>query len=137
MLKGNGTAISAAVSGTDYVAPATLTAGYQPLDGDLTALAALATTGMMARTAADTYTMRTITGTASRISMTTGNGVSGNPTIDIDSGYVGQTSITTLGTIAAGTWNATIIAGQYGSTGVNNSGKTSAGGNLTRPAHSH
>lgn len=57
--------------------------GLQPLDADLTALAALSTTGMMARTDADTYIMRTITGTASSIDVTNGDGVSGNPTISI------------------------------------------------------
>jgi hypothetical protein len=42
------------------------------------------------------------------------------------------TNITTLGTITTGTWNATLIAGQYGGTGVDNSGKTiTLGGNLT------
>lgn len=52
--------------------------------------------------------------------------------IDIASTYVGQSSITTLGTVTTGTWNADIIAGQYGGTGVNNSGKTiTLGGNLT------
>ena len=52
--------------------------------------------------------------------------------IDIASTYVGQTSITTLGTITSGTWTAGIVAGQYGGTGVNNSGKTiTLGGNLT------
>lgn len=52
--------------------------------------------------------------------------------IDIASTYVGQTSITTLGTITSGTWNAGVVAGQYGGTGVNNSGKTiTLGGNLT------
>lgn len=58
-------------------------ASLQPLDADLTALAALSTTGMMARTDADTYIMRTITGTASSIDVTNGDGVSGNPTISI------------------------------------------------------
>lgn len=37
--------------------------------------------------------------------------------IDIDSAYVGQTSITTLGTIATGTWGATTIAVNRGGTG--------------------
>jgi hypothetical protein len=37
-----------------------------------------------------------------------------------------------LGTVTSGAWTATIIAGQYGGTGVNNSGKTiTLGGNLT------
>ena len=41
-------------------------------------------------------------------------------------------SLTTVGAITSGTWNATVITGQYGGTGVNNSGKTiTLGGNLT------
>ena len=64
-------------------------------------------------------------GTADRITVN-------SDSIDIASTYVGQTSITTLGTIATGTWQGSIVAGQYGGTGVNNSGKTiTLGGNLT------
>ncbi len=44
LLKGNGTAISAASAGTDYMTPAGVAAAYQPLDSDLTAIAALTTT---------------------------------------------------------------------------------------------
>ena len=52
--------------------------------------------------------------------------------VDIASTYVGQSSITTLGTISSGTWQGDVVAGQYGGTGVNNSGKTiTLGGNLT------
>ena len=41
------------------------------------------------------------------------------------------TNITTLGTVTTGTWSATAIAGQYGGTGVANTGKTiTLGGNL-------
>jgi hypothetical protein len=41
-------------------------------------------------------------------------------------------SLTTVGTIGTGTWQGTAVAGQYGGTGVNNSGKTiTLGGNLT------
>lgn len=64
-------------------------------------------------------------GTANRITISA-------DAIDIASTYVGQNTITTLGTVTTGTWNGTIIAGQYGGTGVNNSGKTiTLGGNLT------
>lgn len=64
-------------------------------------------------------------GTANRISVSA-------DAIDISTSYVGQTTITTLGTVATGTWNANVIAGQYGGTGVNNSDKTiTLGGNLT------
>lgn len=50
----------------------------------------------------------TTTGTANRISITGGTGLT--PTVDISSSYVGQASITTLGTITTGVWNGTAIA---------------------------
>lgn len=50
-------------------------------------------------------------GTANRIT-------SGAGGIDIASTYVGQTSITTLGTVTSGTWNATTIGVTKGGTGV-------------------
>jgi hypothetical protein len=106
-------------------------AAKQPLDATLTSLAAYNTNGLVTQTAADTFTGRTITGTSNRLDVTNGSGVSGNPTLDISTSYVGQATITTLGTITTGTWNGTTIAGQYGGTGVNNSGKTiTLGGNL-------
>ena len=52
-----------------------------------------------------------VTGTANRITVS-GSGV------DIASTYVGQSSITTLGTIATGTWNATTISVAKGGTGL-------------------
>ena len=39
-----------------------------------------------------------------------------NPTVDISATYVGQTSITTLGTIGTGTWSATAITVDKGGT---------------------
>jgi hypothetical protein len=52
--------------------------------------------------------------------------------IDISTSYVGQTSITTLGTIGTGTWQGGVVAGQYGGTGVANTGKTlTLGGSFT------
>ena len=57
-------------------------------------------------------------GTANRISVTA-------DTVDIASTYVGQTSITTLGTIATGTWNATTIGVSKGGTGLTAAAKGS------------
>lgn len=115
------------------------------LANDLAAVEGLAGTGVAVRTATDTWTTRTITGTSNRITLTNGDGVAGAPTIDIAATYVGQTSITTLGTIATGTWSATTIAVDKGGTGQtsytngqlligNTTGNTLAKGTLTAPA---
>lgn len=56
-----------------------------------------------------------VTGTLNRISSTGGS----TPVIDIDAAYVGQTSLTTLGTIGTGVWQGTIVGKAYGGTGVN------------------
>lgn len=53
-----------------------------------------------------------VVGTANRISVAADS-------IDIAATYVGQTSITTLGTIATGVWNGTAIPVAYGGTGAN------------------
>lgn len=56
---------------------------------------------------------KSINGTSNRISVNHAAGVS---TIDISSSYVGQASITTLGTITTGTWNGTAIDATHGGT---------------------
>jgi hypothetical protein len=91
---------------------------FQPKDATLTALAAYNTNGILTQTAADTFTAITITGTANKITVTNGDGVAGNPTLTISATYVGQTSITTLGTITTGVWTGTTIALANGGSGA-------------------
>lgn len=55
-----------------------------------------------------------VSGTLNRITSSGGS----TPVIDIDAAYVGQTSITTLGTVTTGTWSATTIATTKGGTGL-------------------
>lgn len=52
-----------------------------------------------------------VVGTANRITVSADS-------VDIASTYVGQTSITTLGTISTGTWQGTTLAVGYGGTGA-------------------
>ncbi len=56
-------------------------------------------------------------GTANRISVTA-------DAVDISAAYVGQTSITTLGTISSGTWNGTLVGTLYGGTGADGTNVT-------------
>lgn len=60
------------------------------LANDLSALEGLSSTGIAVRSASDTWVQRTITGTTNVISVTDGNGVSGNPTLTVGS-LVGRT----------------------------------------------
>lgn len=91
----------------------------QPLDATLTALAAYNTNGFLVQTAADTFVGRTLQGVTDRVTITNGDGVSGSPIIDISATYVGQNTITTLGTIATGVWNGTAIGDTYISSATN------------------
>lgn len=55
----------------------------QAYDATLAALASYSTNGLITQTAADTFTGRTITGTANQITVANGDGVSGNPNLSI------------------------------------------------------
>lgn len=58
---------------------------------------------------------QTTSGTLNRITVTNG---ATNPVIDIAATYVGQASITTVGTLATGVWNATVMGVTFGGTGT-------------------
>lgn len=120
---GGGTVTSVAV--TPPTAGFTITGGPITTSGtlaftlsdDLAGLEAVTGAGLAARTATDTWTARTLTGTSNRLTVVNGDGVGGDPTLDVAATYVGQASITTLGTITTGTWTGTTIALANGGTG--------------------
>jgi len=72
----------------------------QAFDRDLQGIADLTTTGIITRVSDGNIATRTVTGTAGRISVVNGSGVSGNPTLDL---------INT--TVNPGTYNTPSIAG--------------------------
>jgi hypothetical protein len=133
----NGTLISPTFGGTGVNnATRTLTLG-----GNLTTLGAFASTFTMTGATAVTFPTSgtlatTATANVSSVSGTT-NRITVSPTtgacvVDISAAYVGQSSITTLGTITTGVWNGTLISPTFGGTGVNNATRTlTLGGNLT------
>lgn len=60
----------------------------QPLDADLTSLSSLTGAGLVTRTGAATYTERSITSGSLAISVANGDGVLGNPSIDVNLGSI-------------------------------------------------
>jgi hypothetical protein len=66
-------------------------ADVQQLDATLTALAAFNTNGLLTQTAADTFAGRSIAGTSGKIVLTNGDGVSGNPTVNVGADIVDET----------------------------------------------
>jgi len=61
---------------------ATANFGFQVQDADLDALAALGSTGIAVRSAADTWVQRTIAVGSAKLTVVNGDGVAGNPTLD-------------------------------------------------------
>lgn len=131
IIKGNGTAISAATAGTDYTNLAFKTiavSGQSDIVADSAedtlTFAAGSNITITTNAGTDTITIAasgstgvsSVTGTTNRI--TVNNTDPANPVVDIAATYVGQTSITTLGTIATGTWAGTTVAVAHGGTGV-------------------
>lgn len=99
-----------------------VSANYQPLAANLTALAGTSGVGIYVLTGAGTSALRELTSPNSTITIGDPNGFSGDITLDISSAYIGQTSITTLGTITSGNWESSPIGVLYGGTGLTSLG---------------
>lgn len=70
-------------SGAAAYTPIGATGGVQAWDADLDGYAALSATGLVARTGAGAAAARTVTAGSGQVTVTDGNGVAGNPTIDL------------------------------------------------------
>lgn len=81
--------------GTSWKAP-------QPEDADLTAIAALGTTGLLARTGSGAWSLRSIAGTANEIAVANGGGVLGEPTLSLPAALTFTGKTVTGGTFDGG-----------------------------------
>lgn len=72
----------------------------QPIDADLTALAALSSTGLIARTGSGTFSERTLIAPAAGITVSNGNGVSGNPTLALANDLAAYEGLSATGLVA-------------------------------------
>ena len=90
------------------------------LVSDAIALAAqvdAAANGLLVKTADGFVESRALQGTTDRITVTDGDGVAGNPAVDVAATYEGQASITKVGTIDTGTWEGDPVDIAFGGTG--------------------
>lgn len=107
-----GATVTAAYNGSDFVAIG------QPYDADLAAIAALSSTGLIARTGSGTAAVRSVAASGSGISITNGDGVSGNPTVT--SNATATNTVSTLvfrdgsGNFSAGTITASLSGNMSG-----------------------
>lgn len=65
----------------------------QPLAAQLTTLAAYNSNGLLTQTAVGTYTGRTLTAGSSKVSVSNGDGVAGNPAVDVNPGNISLSSL--------------------------------------------
>lgn len=108
-----GTSNRISVSGGAGLTPTIDIASTYVGQTSITTLGTIATGTWQATSISTTYTdakIKTVTGTTNRLTV---GGTSTDPTFDISTSYVGQSTITTLGTIATGVWNGTAIGDTY------------------------
>lgn len=100
-------------------AGATATGAFQNVSGVGTSGQVLTSNGAGAlptwQASASGGQVDSVVGTLNRITVDATDPV--NPIVDISASYVGQASITTLGTVATGTWNADVVGLTYGGSG--------------------
>lgn len=82
----------------------------QAADSDLTALAGLSATGVIARTGPGAAAARTVTGTTGQVDVANGDGVSGNPTISLAAQAINAQTGTSYTLVAGDAWKLVTLS---------------------------
>lgn len=90
----------------------------QAWDADLDAIAGLSSAGLVARTGAGTATVRTLTAPAAGITVSNGDGVSGNPTLALANGLASLEALASAGFVEATSADTYTITGFTGTGSV-------------------
>lgn len=104
------------------------------LANDLLGVEGLAANGMVARTATDTWTVRTLAGTANEITATNGDGIAGAPTFSLPAALTFTGKTITGGTYATSTISNPTISGTLTTSGTLTMSGTFSGGTYTSGA---
>jgi hypothetical protein len=120
---------------TDGGANGSITVG---LDDDLNAIASLATTGLVTRTAANTMTTRSLTQPAAGITISNNDGVAGNPTLALANDLGALEGLATTGIArrtGADTWTASnAVTNAELNTTANQTIKSNISGGVATPS---
>ena len=103
------------ITATANATPADI--GAQPSSAELSGVATLTTTGMVARTGVGTYTTRTLVAPVAGISITNADGIAGNPTFALSNDLAALEALNGSGfytRVGADTWAARSITGTSG-----------------------
>lgn len=115
-------------------------ADLQPLDADLTALAAITATGILVRTGSATYSTLSIAVSGTGLSVSNASGVSGSPTITINSTASNDPNTVVLrnssGDFTAGTITASLVGNASSATALATARNFSITGDGSAPAAS-
>lgn len=117
---GRTTASTGAIEEISVSSPLTFTAGALGVNATLAAFGSYNTNGILTQTAANTFTGRTITGTANEITVTNGSGIGGDPTLSLPVSMTFTGKTVTGGTFAGVTHSGTTTF--PGSTSIDSNG---------------
>ena len=107
------------------------------LANDLSAVEGLATNGIAVRTATDTWTTRTLTAPAAGITVTNGDGISGNPTLGLANDLAAVEGLSTLGSahrIGTDSWAVRTLIGTANETTVTDGDGVAGNPTVSLPA---